>query len=126
MSVFLTIVGSLFAGWCLSSTRFTKKQQYWLMAGFGILIFPAIFFSYSKTSMLGALFAIAMFILLTYKYIYQKKITRKFYGALAALMITPIALVALLKWELFLHLGAVLNRLENLSKSLEMFFYNPI
>jgi len=45
---------------------------------------------------------------------------------LFALCMAPIALVALLKWELFLHLGAVINRLENLSKSIEMFFYNPI
>jgi len=34
-------------------------------------------------------------------------------------------LVALFKWELFLHLGAIINRLENLSKAWEMFFYNP-
>lgn len=126
MSVFLTIVWSLFTGWCLSSARFTKKQQYILLAGFGILILPAIFFSYSKTSILGALFTIAMFILLTYKYIYNRKITQKFYAALAGITFTPIALVAVFKWELFLHLWAVINRLDNLSKSLEMFFYNPI
>ena len=72
------------------------------------------------------MFAIATFVLLSYKYVYNKKITRKFYGALTAVSLTPIVLVALLKWELFLHLWAVLNRLENLSKSLEMFFYNPI
>jgi O-antigen ligase len=125
-SVFLTIVWSLFAGWCLSSTRFSRRQQYILLGGFGVLILPAIFFSYSKTSMLGAMFAVAMFVLLSYKYIYQKKITRKFYWALAGITLAPIALVALFKWELFLHLWAVLNRLENLSKSLEMFFYNPI
>jgi O-antigen ligase len=126
MSVFLTIVWSLFAGWVLSSERFTRRQQYWLIAGFGFLISTWIFYSYSKTSMLWAMFAIATFIFLGYKYIHQKKITRKFYAALTGLTITPIILVALLKWELFLHLGAVLNRLENLSKSLEMFFYNPI
>jgi len=61
MSVFLTIVWSLFTGWCLSSTRFNKKQQYWLLAWFGMLIIPAIFFSYSKTSILGAMFAVAIF-----------------------------------------------------------------
>lgn len=125
-SVFLTIVWTLFTGWLFSSTRFNKNQQYMLLWGFALLILPAIFFSYSKTSMLWALFAIAMFVLLSYKYIYNIKITRKFYASLWALVTLPIALVALLKWELFLHLWAVLNRLENLSKSLEMFFYNPI
>jgi len=125
MSVFLTIVWSLFAGWALSSQRFSRRQQYWLMGGFGLLIFTWIFYSYSKTSMLGAMFAIAIFVLLSYKYIYRKKITRKFYGILWAIVSLPIVLVALFKWELFLHLWSVLNRLENLSKSVEMFFYNP-
>ena len=31
-----------------------------------------------------------------------------------------------IKRDLFLHLGAVLNRLDSLSKSVEMFFYNPL
>lgn len=126
MSVFFTIVWSLFAWWALSSERFTRRQQYGLMLWFGILIFTWIFYSYSKTSMLGAMFAIAIFILLSYKYIYKKKITRKFYAILWTVVSLPILLVALFKWELFLHLWAVINRLENLSKAWEMFFYNPI
>lgn len=124
-SVFLTIVYSLFAWWVLSSTRFVKEKQYYLLWGFGALIVPSIFLSYSKTSVLGFLFSICIFVLLSYKYIYRKKITRKFYLSLAWVVTLPIALVALLKWELFLHLGSVLNRLDNLSKSIEMFFYNP-
>ena len=71
------------------------------------------------------MFAVAMFVLLSYKYVYRKKITRQFYAILWALVSLPIVLVALFKWELFLHLGSVLNRLENLSKAWEMFFYNP-
>ena len=125
MSVFLTIVGTLFMGWILSSARFAGKQRNLMIAWFMLLLLPAIFFSYSKTSMLWVVFAASMFILLTYKYIYQKKITRKFYGILAAIFITPIAVVALVKWELFLHLWAIVNRLDNLKTSMEMFFYNP-
>jgi hypothetical protein len=125
MSVFLTIVGSLFAGWCLSSERFTRKQQYWLMGGFGILIFTWIFYSYSKTSILWAMFAVAIFVLLSYKYVFRKKITKSFYAILGWIVSLPIILVAIFKWELFLHLWSVLNRLENLSKAFEMFFYNP-
>lgn len=124
-SVFLTIVGCLFSGWLFSTTRFTLKQRQALFGGFMLLILPAIFFSYSKTSMLWVLFAVAVFSLLTYKYRYRKKITKQFYMYLWALMTAPIILVAALKWELFLHLGSVLNRLENLWKSFEMFFYNP-
>ena len=125
-SVFLTIVGSLFAGYILSATRFSQKQKYLLIGGFGTLILTSIFFSYSKTSMLGALFAITLFSFLSYKYIYRKKITRKFYMTLAVIGLSPLILVALLKRDLFLHLGAIINRLDNLSKSIEMFFYNPI
>ncbi len=125
-SVFLSIVGSLFTGYILSATRFSKKQKYILLGAFGILIFPAIFFSYSKTSMLGALFAIIIFSFLSYKYIYRKKITRKFYSILGLFSIVPLLIISLFKWDLFLHLGAIVNRLENISKSIEMFFYNPI
>ena len=125
-SVFLTIIWSLFAGWILSSKRFTKEQSMFLLGGFGAMILIAIFFSYSKTSMLGVLFAGCMFSFLSYKYVYQRKITRQFWTTLWWVCVTPILLVALVKWELFLHLGSVLNRLDNLGKSLEMFFYNPI
>jgi len=126
MSVFFTIIWCLFAGWALSSNRFSAKQQYALMAGFWLLLLVWIFYSYSKTSVLGAMFAVVIFTLLSYKYIYRKKITRKFYWVLWAIVSLPIILVALFKWELFLHLWSVLNRLENLSKAWEMFFYNPI
>ena len=125
-SVFLTMVGSLFAGWILSSKRFSKEQSMMLLGGFGFMILLSIFFSYSKTSMLGVLFAGCMFSFLSYKYVYQQKITRAFWTTLGAVCVTPILLVALLKWELFLHLGSVINRLDNLWKSLEMFFYNPV
>lgn len=125
-SVFLTMVLSLFAWWALSSTRFTQKQKYMLIGWFSILILPAIFFSYSKTSILWVVFAAATFSYLSYKYIYNYKITGKFYSIMWAAIATPIMLVALLKWELFLHLWAVINRLDNLSKAAEMFFYNPI
>ena len=125
-SVFLTIIGSLFTWWTLSNTNFSQKQKYILLSLATIFILPAIFFSYSKTSLLGVLFAVIVFSFLNYKYIHKKEITRRFYMRLFALCMAPIALVALLKWELFLHLGAVINRLENLSKSIEMFFYNPI
>lgn len=124
-SVFLTIVGSLFTWWLLSSERFTKKYKITLWIWFMALILPAIFFSYSKTSMLWVLFAGAIFALLTYKYHFRKKITRNFYLTLWGITTLPIILVALLKWELFLHLWSVLNRLDNLGRSFEMFWYNP-
>ena len=125
-SVFLTVVWSLFTGFVLACSKATKKQKIIILSLAGLFIVPGIFFSYSKTSILGALFAVITFCFLTYKYVYRKRITRKFYFSLAGIFTLPIVLVALLKWELFLHLWAVINRLDNLSKSVEMFFYNPI
>lgn len=60
------------------------------------------------------------------KYIYKKTISRNFMRNLAMVIALPIVAIALFKSHLFLHLGAILNRLENLGKSIEMFFYNPI
>ncbi|MCH8518769.1 O-antigen ligase family protein [Candidatus Gracilibacteria bacterium] len=124
-SVYLTLILTFFIGWLLTSPRFTTKQKYLIGGGFTSLCLAAIFFAYTKTSLLGVLFSGAVFSFLSYKYVLKKQITRKFYIWLGGITFTPIVLVALFKWELFLHLGAVLNRLDNLSKSVEMFFYNP-
>lgn len=125
-SVFLTVVYALYAGYILSRNYLEQRYKYLLLAGFGLLVIPSIFFSYSKTSVLGLVFAIGMFIYLSRRYIYQKKISKKFLQILWVIVTLPIIFVAVFKWELFLHLGSILNRLENLGKSIEMFFYNPI
>ena len=124
-SVYLTLILTLFTGWLLTSQRFTHKQKYLLWAGFWTLCLTAIFFAYTKTSLLWVLFSGAVFSFLSYKYVLRKEITRKFYIWIAGLTLTPVVLVALFKWELFLHLWAVINRLDNLKMSLEMFLYNP-
>lgn len=125
-SVFLTIVACLFTGWFWShKNSYTKIQKICIYTLILIPFLTAIFFSYSKTSMLGVAFAGVCMSLLSYKYIYRKKIWRKVYIFVTWIMTIPLMLIALLKWELFLHLWSVLNRMDNLSKSLEMFFYNP-
>ena len=91
-----------------------------------MFVFTAIFFSYSKTSLLGLAFGITFFILIVWILRLKRKITRKFMGITAWIFSTPIILVAIFKADLFLHLGAIINRLDNLGKSVEMFFYNPI
>ena len=91
-----------------------------------LFVITSIFFSYSKTSLLWLCFGITLFILLIWTLKLKRKITRKFIWITAWVFMTPIVLVAIFKAELFLHLGAVINRLDNLGKSVEMFFYNPI
>jgi hypothetical protein len=112
-------------GWILGVSEWSRQKKILAVSLFGAFLIPSIFLSYSKTSILGLLFALSVFSFLTYKYIYRKKITQRFYGILAGIFFTPIILIAIFKWELFLHLGSVLNRVDNLSKSVEMFFYNP-
>ena len=126
MSVFFTLVGSLFMGWLLSQKNMSGRKKYILGTSFLFLLLTSIIFSYSKTSILGAIFTTAIFVLLSYKFILRKKISPKFYAGMISLFTLPIALIALFKWELFLHLGAMINRLDNLKMSMEMFFYNPI
>ena len=124
-SIYLTLIATFFTGWLLTSTRFTQRKKYILGWVFLTLCLIAIFFAYTKTSLLGVLFSGAVFSYLSYRYVLKKEITKKFYLWIAGLTLTPIALVAIFKWELFLHLGSVLNRVDNLTKSVEMFFYNP-
>ncbi len=76
--------------------------------------------------MLGVLFSGVLFSFLSYKYVFQKELTQKFYLMLGTALIIPVTIVLVLKWEMFLHFGAILNRLDNLGTSVQMFFYNPI
>lgn len=124
-SVFLTVVLSLFSGWILSSERFSNKKRYFMLGGFAALCVLAIFFSYSKTSILGLIFAGSLFAFLSYKYVYKRKITKQFYLWVSGILATPILAVAIIHAELFLHIGAMVNRLDNIGKSIQMFFYNP-
>lgn len=125
-SVFITIVYILFTGYILARKTLSRNEKIILIWGYGALVLPSIFFSYSKTSALWFLFGVGLFTFLVRKFVFGKKVTKKFLGYLGAALSLPLLVIVILKWELFLHLGAVLNRLENLSKSVEMFFYNPI
>ncbi|PID86454.1 hypothetical protein CSB08_00540 [Candidatus Gracilibacteria bacterium] len=135
-SVFLTIFYLIYLGFIfdkirvksfLNKVKYDKSiKSYLLLILPSIFIITSIFFSYSKTSLLGLVFGITLFIYLVRKFIYKKKITKKFVGKAFLISFIPLFLIFVFKRDLFLHLGAVLNRFDNLSKSVEMFFYNPI
>lgn len=123
-SVYLTIFYIIFIWFILNiKGMMFKKSLIWFVSVFVIL---SIFFSFSKTSILWLLFWIIAFVYFSRKVIYKKDISKKFLIYSWVTFSLPIILIAIFKKDLFLHLGAILNRLENLSKSLEMFFYNPI
>lgn len=135
-SVFLTIFYLIYLWFILDSVRYkTILKKVKLKLGYknifllvipSIFVITSIFFSYSKTSVLGVLFWLTVFVYLSRKFIYKKKNTKKFLIRWWIIVTFPIILLAILKKDLFLHLWAILNRFDNLSKSIEMFFYNPI
>jgi hypothetical protein len=94
-----------------------------------LFVFFSVFFSYSKTSMLGFAVSVFLFFILTRKYILGKDLSEKearvvkFFPPL--LVFTAAALV-FVKQDLFLHLGSMINRLDNLQSAIQRFFYNPI
>lgn len=140
-SVFLTITYTLFIWYFFDFLQNTKKTlfisqkngkrrlseiSYLLFIAPSILIIVSIFFSYSKTSLLGFVFWIALFVYLVFSQKYQKKISTKFFIMSWFTALLPLAMVALMKKDLFLHLGAIINRFDNLKTSFEMLLYNPL
>ena len=90
-----------------------------------IFIITSIFYSYSKTTILWLFFWISLFSYLVFKIKYNKKISTKFLLFSWSIISAWLVWLLILKKDVFLHLGSVLNRLDNLKMSLEMFLYNP-
>jgi len=90
-----------------------------------IFVVTAIFSSYSKTTILWLIFWISVFSYLTYKIKFNKKISKKIITVISVIPALALISVALLKKDLFLHLGSVINRFDNIITSIEMFIYNP-
>lgn len=125
-SVFLVVFYFLFIWYILKKDLYNKNKRNILIWITSLLFFTSIYFSYSKTSALWILFWFIIFLFLVRKYIYWKKIEKKFLLYISWLALIPIIIISIFKGHLFLHLSAVINRLDNISKSIEMFFYNPI
>lgn len=123
-SVFLVVFYFLYIWYVLTYVKNKIKRNTLLIIP-SIFVLLAIFFTYSKTSILWLIFWITLFIYLIRKIIFNKKISKWFIYISSSIAILPILLISIFKHDLFLHLWSVLNRAENLSKSVEMFFYNP-
>lgn len=126
MSIFFVVFYLIYV-WFILNKKFDNN---YVKVGFiaipTLFVIPSIFYSYSKTSILWLAFAWSIFTYLTAKFIFNKSLKKsQLYIVYWILLISFISIV-IIKRDLFLHLDAVLNRLENLIKSLEMFRYNPI
>ncbi len=124
-SVFLTIFYLLYLWAILSSKRFLEKNKKYMIWIFSILYLTALFFSYTKTAFLGFFIWIIIFLLLTYREKFWKQINKKFLFISWILFSLPLWIILYIKRDLFLHLWAMLNRLENLRISIKMFFDMP-
>lgn len=126
-SVFLVVFYFIFLGFSLDkTTNKNNRKKYLLIWVWTILVLIWMFYAYTKTSFLWFIFWSILFIYLVRKIIYKKEISKKFIASLWALAIVPISYIAIFKRDLFLHPEAILWRVENLIRSIEMFFYNPI
>lgn len=124
-SVFIVVIYVLFIGYILS-TNYKKYIKISLISIASILVFSWVFFSYSKTSLLGLGFGIGLFIYITWRHLFRGKFSKKFITAISTIILIWVLWIWYIKRDLFLHPEAILNRLDNLAMSVEMFFYNPI
>ena len=124
-SVFLVVTFLLFL-WFIFTYCKNKFKRNIIISVSSLIIITSIFFSYSKTSILWLIFWIILFIYLVRKIIFHKKISKGFIYSSIAIIIIPLVFLWVFKKDLFLHLWSTINRVENLSQSLEMFSYNPI
>lgn len=124
-SVFLVIFYFIYLGFVLHkelNNKFLRNIFIWIPT---IFVFISIFFSYTKTSMLGFLFGSLLFIYLIRKIKFGKEIWKKFIIISSSIIWIILFIVLYIKRNLFLHPEAILGRIENLIMSVDMFFYNP-
>jgi len=90
-----------------------------------IFVFIAIFYSYTKTSVLGLLFWSLLFTYLVRKIKYNKEVSKKFIIIWSIVVSVVLWFILYIKRWLFLHPEAILWRIENLVESFDMFMFNP-
>lgn len=127
-SVFLIVWLFVYIGFVLDK-KISSRTKIFLLTIPTLFVFTSVFFSYSKTSMLGFAVGIFLFFIITRKYIFEKWMSEKQVRIVkffpAVLVFTASALV-FVKRDLFIHMWAMINRLDNLERAVGMFLYNPI
>lgn len=124
-SVFLVIFYMIYIWYILTYIKSTTKRYAFIIIP-SIFVLTWIFYSYSKTSILWLIFSWILFIYLSRKIIFNKKISKLFIWSTIWISVIPIIILSLTKKTLFLHLWSLLNRADNIWKSIEMFLYNPL
>jgi hypothetical protein len=123
-SVFITIFYFLYLWAVFSSKRIKDYYKKYYVIFFSFLYLIALYNSYTKTAFLWFLVWISIFSYFTYKEVFKKVITKKFIVFSSIFISIPLVIILYIKRDLFLHLWAIINRLENLKISLNMFLEN--
>ncbi|MDD5770059.1 MAG: O-antigen ligase family protein [Candidatus Gracilibacteria bacterium] len=124
-SVFMVIFYFMYIGFILHENLYKKSLRNALLIIPSIFVFVAIFFSYTKTSILGILFGGILFWYLVGKFKHGKKISKKFIINSSIIIGIFLVFILYIKRALFLHPEALLGRIENLIESYHMFMFNP-
>lgn len=124
-SVFLTVFYIIYLWFIFNIKKISNINKKALIVIPSIFIITSIFYSYSKTSILWLCFWLSLFSYLVFKIKYKRKISIKLLIISWSIISSLLIWLLILKKDLFLHLGSVINRLDNLKMSLEMFLYNP-
>ena len=127
-SVFLIVWLFVYVGYILD-TKLTRQKKYLFIGIPTLFIFLSVFFSYSKTSILWLFVWILIFFAIVRRYIFETNLSEKqvkFLKFAPLILIFTAGLLVFLKRDLFTHLGSMINRLDNLQRAVQMFFYNPI
>lgn len=125
-SVFLVVFYFIYVWYILNKEIKNRNTKYALLIVPTLLMLISVFYAYTKTSMLGLAFGIVVFGLVANNFRYKIYFPRRFYVYSWVLLWILLAFWLYIKRHLFLHPEAISGRLENLSKSFEMFFYNPM
>lgn len=125
-SIFYVVFYLIYLGFVLNKKYKSNTSKILTILIPSLFVIPAIFFSYSKTTIIGLAFWLALFIYLVLKYIFKKWLKKKQIYIISWFFILAFIALVIYKIDLFLHPEAILNRFENLIKSVEMLIYNPI
>lgn len=126
-SVFLTTFFFLYLWYIINYLQSEKARAYLYLVAIWIptlFYLPSLYFSYTKTSLLGFLFGLWIFSLLLMKK-HWVKISKRVFLLIWSIFVFLAWIFVYIKRDLFLHIWSILDRLNSLEKSFEMFTYNP-
>ncbi len=127
-SVFLIVFLFLYIWYILDTVKNHIYRSIFISIP-SLFVVTSVFFSYSKTSMLGLMIWAFIFFYFLNKFIFKWKLTskqKKVLKIVPILIAVSATIIMFIKRGLFLHLWSLINRFDNLALAVKKFLYNPI